>query len=193
VRQTIRALRPAIMAGLLLGWGPAAAWAQAQGKTFKATASVKTAGGAQLTAPVTVVVTRMTSDAERASVAEALKKGGTAAVVECLKAMPDAGYIEVGQRRTTLKYAYARPMSGGRLVTVVAPTPIVHLGEGLPDAKPKAGFDLALAILEIKGSGPGTGELAPAATVKFSETHGIQTQDYGAETVLLKDVQQVKK
>jgi hypothetical protein len=193
VSHTIRALRPAIMAGLLLGWGPSASWAEAQGKTFKATASVKTAGGAQLTAPVTVVVTRMTADAERASVADALKKGGTAAVVESLKAMPDAGYIEVGQRRTTLKYAYARPMGGGRLVTVVAPTPIVHLGEGLPDAKPKAGFDLALAILEIKDSGPGTGELAPAATVKFSETHGIQTQDYGAETVLLKDVQQVKK
>jgi hypothetical protein len=188
------------MAGLLLlGWGPAVSWAQAQGKnqarekTFKATASVKTAGGAQLTAPVTVVVTRMTADAERASVADALKKGGTAAVVESLKAMPDAGYIEVGQHRTTLKYAYARPMSGGRLITVVAPTPIVHLGEGLPDAKPKAGFDLALAILEVKDSGPGTGELAPAATVKFSETHGIQTQDYGAETVLLNDVQQVKK
>ena len=191
--HTIRALRPAIMTGLLLGWGPAGSWAQAQGETFKATASVKTAAGAQLTAPVTVVVSRMTTDAERATVGDALKKGGTAAVVQSLNAMGDAGYIEVGARRTTLKYAYARPVGGGRLITVVAPTPIAHLGEGLPDAKPKAGFDLALAILEVKAAGPGTGELAPAATVKFSETHGIQTQDYGAETVLLNDVQQVNK
>ena len=109
-----------------------------------------------MTAPVTIVVTRMTTDQERATVVDALKKGGTPAVVQALKALKDAGYIEVGERRTTVKYAYVRPLGGGRLITVIAPTPIAHLGSDLPDAKPKAGFDLALALLEVMDSGPGT-------------------------------------
>ena len=164
----------------------------AQGETFSATASVKTAGGTQVTAPVLVVVTRPTTDAERAKVVDALKKGGTAAVVQALKAMPDAGYIEVGGTKTTVKYAYIRPTSGGRLVTVVAPAPIAHLGAGLPDAQPKAGFDLALAALEVKDAGAGSGELAPAAKVKLNDAGALQTEDYGATAVMLSNVR-VKK
>ena len=46
MRHTIHVLRTAVVAGLLLGWSPAAAWAQAQtqvqSETFTATASLKT-------------------------------------------------------------------------------------------------------------------------------------------------------
>ena len=189
--QAIHKLRLAVVVGLLLGWSPALQ-AQAQGETFTATASVKSAAGAEVTAPVTIVVTRLTTDKERATVVDALKKGGTPGAVQSLKAMPDAGYIEVGQQRTPIKYAYARPMGGGRLITVIAPAPIVHLGAGLPDAQPKAGFDLALAVLEVKESGAGSGELAPAATAKLNDTGGIQTQDYGVDVVRLTNVQAKK-
>jgi hypothetical protein len=190
--HTIHVLRLTLVAGLLLGWSPAASRAQAQGETFTATASLKTGAGAQMTAPVTIVVTRLTTDTERATVVEALKKGGTAGVVQSLKAMGDVGYIEVGERRTPVKYAHVRPTSGGRLITVIAPTPIAHLGAGLPEAKPKAGFDLALAILEVNASGAGSGELAPAATIKLDDKGAIQTQDYGAEAVRLTSVQAKK-
>ena len=140
--RTMSVLRMAMVTGLMLGWYPTSS-AQGQAQTFTATASLKTGAGVEMTAPVTIVITRMTSDKERDAVVDALKKGETPAVVTSLKGMPDAGYIEVGERRTTLKYAYARPMGGGRLITVIAPTPIAHLGSGLPDAQPKAGFDLA--------------------------------------------------
>jgi hypothetical protein len=196
--QTIHTLRTAIVAaGLLLGGGIAAPWAQTSspaqgGETFTATASVKTRAGTQMTAPVTIVITRMTTDQERASVGEALKKGGATAVVQALKAMKDAGYIEIGERRTTLKYAYARSLGSGRLVTVVAPTPIAYLGADVPDAKPKSGFDLALALLEFNEAGAGDGELAPAATIKLNADGAIQTQDYGAEAVRLTDVRAKK-
>jgi hypothetical protein len=189
--RTMSVLRLAMVTGLMLGWYPTSS-AQGQGQTFTAMASLKTRAGAEMTAPVTIVITRMTSDKERDAVVEALKKGETPAVVTSLKGMPDAGYIEVGERRTTLKYAYARPMGGGRLITVIAPTPIAHLGSGLPDAQPKAGFDLALALLDVKDSGAGSGELAPAATIKVNETGAIQTKDYGAETVRLTNVQAKK-
>ena len=187
MRYTIQRLA-VVVTGVLLASAPFASAVHAQGETFVATASVKTQTGSVATAPVTVVITRPTSEAERTSVGAALKKGGTAAVVAALKAMPDAGYIEVGGRKTTLKYAFVRPMAGGRLITVVAPTPIVHLGAGLPDAPSKAGFDLALALLQVKAEGEGDGELVPAGTVKINENGAIQTQDYASEIVRLNKV-----
>ena len=42
-------------------------------------------------------------------------------------------------------------------------TAIAHLGAGLPDAKPKEGYDFAVLDLEI-GPGGGSGTLTPAAT-----------------------------
>jgi hypothetical protein len=185
-------LRLAMAAALFLGCSPAASWAQAQAETFTATASLKTRTGAQTTAPVTIVLTRLTTDKERDTVVDSLKKGGTSGVVQSLKAMGDAGYIEVGGRRTPVKYAYVRPVGGDRLITVIAPAPIAYLGADLPEAKPKAGFDLALAILQVKDGGAGFGELAPAATVRVNDTGAIQTQDYGAEAVRLTNVQAKK-
>ena len=121
-----------------------------------------------------------------------VESGGMAAAVKALKSKPNIGYIDVGKKRTPLKYVYQRPMSGGRLITVIASEPIAHLGAGLPEAKPKAGFDLALAVLDLKDAGAGSGELAPAATIKVSDTGALQTQDYGAEAVHLTNVQAKK-
>jgi hypothetical protein len=151
----------------------------------------QTAAGATMTAPVTVVITRKTSD--QSGVCDGcVEKERNRGVVQSLKGLADAGYIEIGDRRTPIKYAYVRPTDGGRLVTVVAPTPILHVGAGLPDAQPKAGFDLALAALDVKTAGAGSGELATAATVKVNDAGALQTQDYGAETIRLTNVQ-VKK
>ena len=175
---------------LAVGIAPAVS-AQAPGETFVATASVRGPSGTK-TAPVTIVLTRFTTDQERTTVGDALKSGGTPAVVQRLKAMDDVGYIQVGERRSPLKYAYARSTGAGRLVTVISPSPLAYLGEGLPDAKPKAGFDLALALLDLPATGSGTGELVPAAKVKLTDAGAIETQDYGADVVRLTDAR-VKK
>jgi hypothetical protein len=186
--QTIRTLRVAVLVGGLIGLGVAPSWAQSKAETFTATGSVQTKGGAKVTVPVTVTLTGMTTDAQRDAVVAALKKGGTDAVVAALKGMSDVGSIQVGERKTVAKYAYARPTSGGRIVTVIAPTPIAHLGAGLPDAAPKTGFDLSIVVLEVQDAGAGNGELVPAATLKVTETGAIQTKDYGAEAVQLTNV-----
>jgi hypothetical protein len=45
---------------------------------------------------------------------------------------------------------------------------------GVPDAKPNAGFDVALATFEVDAAGTGTtGDLAPAATVKTDANNAI--------------------
>ncbi len=189
--EKTRWLAVALVVPALAGWMAPAPRAQAPGETFVATASVQGASGTK-TAPVTIVLTRFTTDQERTTVVDALKTGGTPAVVERLRAMEDVGHIDVGERRSPLKYVYARSTGAGRLITVISPSPLGYLSEGLVHEKPRAGFDLALALLDLPNTGTGTGELAPAAKVKLSASGAIETEDYGAEVVRLTEAQ-VKK
>ena len=155
------------------------------GATYTATANVKTAAGASVTAPVTVTVTRWTTDAERTKVLDALKAGGSA-LKTTLDAMPSAGTIEVGGRKTTLRFARTLNTAGGKLVTLVASEPIIYLGAGAPEAKPKAGYDFSFATFEVDAAGKGTaGDLAPAAKLKVGQNDAVVVDDYGAEAVRL--------
>jgi hypothetical protein len=164
--------------------------AQAVAETYTATAAVKGPQG-EVTAPVVVVIERYTTDAERSKALEALKAGGTAALRQALETMPAIGHIEAGKRQSPLKYAYARPVGGGRLITVISDKPIAYLGEKLPNPKPKAGYDLAFALLNMPASGKGSGELGPAVKVRI-DAGAIVTEDYASEVVRLTDIERKK-
>ena len=163
--------------------------AMTQQETFTATASMKTAGGTQVSAPVTVTVNSYTTGAERDALLAAVKKGGTAAAREWMKGRPSAGTIQVGGRSVDIKYAYRTPMGAGSLITVGAGEPLVLVGAGMPGAKPATGYDLALLLLQLPGSGPGTGELSPATKVRIDDKGAIVTEDFNsAELVRLTGV-----
>jgi hypothetical protein len=164
--------------------------AQAAAETYSATATVKGPQGT-MTAPVIVVIERYTTDAERSAAVDALKAGGTAALRQALEKLPAIGHIDVGQRQNPIKYAYARPVGSGRMVTVISDKPIGYLGEKLPNPKPKAGYDVAFALLNLPASGKGSGELGPAAKAKI-EAGAVVTEDYGAEVVMLTDIERKK-
>jgi hypothetical protein len=165
------------------------ATAAAQGAaTVTAVASVKGAGGADASAPFTLVVTRFATDDERDALMAVVRKGGTAAAREILAARADVGTIQLGGRHTAVKYAYRRETGAGRLITAITAEPIAFVGAGLPDAKPKAGWDLGLVLLEVPASGSGRGELAPAAKVRVTDQGAIVTEDYGAAIVELTKV-----
>jgi hypothetical protein len=159
----------------------AAAQSQAP-ETISATATVKR-GGASLTAPVTVTVDKYATEAEVAAVRKA-GASGSEALRKALSGMPDAGSIQIGERRTPLKFAVSRSTGSGRLVTVLTAEPIIHLGAGLPAAKPVTGFDVAIGMLVVDAGG-GSGELAPAAKVGLDKDGAIVIEDYGHTVVWL--------
>jgi hypothetical protein len=159
-----------------------------QVQTITASAAVKSAGGVGATAPLTVTVRKLTTDAERDELMAALKAGGTPSARALLVTRGDVGTVQLGGRQTAIKYAYARDTGSGQLMTVVTAEPIVFLGGGLPDAKSKAGYDLGLVLLEYAGSAPGHGELVPATKIRVDGQGAIVTEDYSADVVKLTNV-----
>ncbi len=75
----------------------------AQSETFTATASIKTAGGAAASAPVTIVVDRKMPQAEADKFLAAFKSGGTAALRKALTGVAPTGSVtsrrRIGRRR----------------------------------------------------------------------------------------------
>ena len=175
-----------IVLGVMLGAITAHAWQKTE--TITADASVKSAAGVQATAPVVVVIKRYATDAERDALLASLKKGGTAAARQVLSKGEDAGSVQIGGRETPIKYAYSRSTGSGRLITVVTAEPIVFIGAGLPGAKPTAGYDLGLVLLDTAATGPGRGELVPATKIRVNAEGGIVTEDYSGEVVSLSNV-----
>ena len=157
--------------------------AQAPLDTFTGTASLEK-GAAQASAPFKVTVTRYASMRERDELLAAVRKDGNAGARKLLETAKDAGVIELGEQRVAIKFASQRPTASGRLITVVTATPMMFVGGAAPNAKPRPGFDLALALLDLQESG-GMGELAPAAKIGVTHDGAIVTEDYGATVIWL--------
>ena len=153
-------------------------------ETFTATASV-VRGEARASAPITITITRYSSGDDRAAVLAALRDGGPAGARKALSALGDVGVIEMGGRRTAIKFAAARPMSAGSLVTVLTAEPIAFLGAGIPGAPQREGYDVAVAMLDVRDDGAGLGELAPAAKVGLDGEGALLVHDYGSTVVWL--------
>jgi hypothetical protein len=169
-----------------------AAHAQAGGETFSATAAVKTKGDAAANAPVTIVVDRKMSQAEADKFLAAFKSGGAEALRKALAGVAPTGSVQLGAgAKTPTRLTLERTTEKGRLLTIVTDQPVLFLGAGVPDAKPKTGSDFAIIDLELDGKGGGSGTMAPAA--KVGVTQGVfVVSDYGMEMVKLTNVKKVK-
>jgi hypothetical protein len=73
---------------------------------------------------------------------------------------------------------------------MVTDAPILHLGKGLPDAKPTQGFDFAVLDLEVSAGG-GSGTLTPAAKVTV-KGGAFVVEGYSTEPLRLTSVKASK-
>jgi hypothetical protein len=191
MRFRVATLAKAALAAATLALLAPASFGQTGSETFTATASVKSEVKSG-TAPVRIRIQEYSDTADRDAAMSALKAGGSPALRDALSKMKIRGSLEVGDMKAPIRYAFSRPTGAGRIVTVVTAEPIRHLGGGLPDAKPTAGYDLAVALLILEGSPDDHGELSPAAKVKLDETGAIVIDDYGVVKVWLKGVTKAK-
>lgn len=158
--------------------------------TFTAMASVKTpsASGSR---PVTIRIDRFVPDADRDALLATVKAHKPGETLRALTSREDIGYIQVGDKRVPIKFAYARPVGDGRMITVMTAQPILFFSAD-GKTKPKEGFDLGLALLVLDARDTGEGELAPAAKVAINKDGAIVTEEYGSEMVRLEKIARVK-
>jgi hypothetical protein len=165
---------------------PAApSYKQTAPETFRANAQA-TSGGGGVAAALTFRVEAYTPDADRERLLAALASGGSAAFVEALKKEKAVGYVEAGDRKVTIRYARMQAAANDkRRVVLVTDAPVYFVGGGALDAKPTAGFDVAVVEFEVDIVGLGSGTMAMAAKVKPGGPAGVQIDDYAQQPVKL--------
>ena len=157
-------------------------------ETFSARAHVGT-DAANADVYLTIRVEKYTPEKEREAVLKALQTGGSAAFLEALHKSPVAGQLDTGKQTFPIRWARdTRDEKGGRVITLVTDKPVYFVGAGVPGAKPRAGYDVAVIQLKMDPAGVGQGTMAAAARVKPGEPEGVQVDDYGSEPVKLMSV-----
>jgi hypothetical protein len=177
---------------VVVAGGSATTDAQKGAETFTATATVKTAGGATTSAPVTIVIDRTMPQGEADRLVAAFRTGGEAALRKALVGVPPTGSIRLGEGMPTpTRLTVERLTDKGRLLTIVADQPIVFLGSGRPGVSTTKGYDFAVADIEVDRTGNGAGTLSPAAKVALKDGAFV-VEDYGAELVRLSGINRVR-
>ena len=166
--------------------------AQTTGEVFTATAAIKTAGGASATAPVTIEVTRKMSQPEAEAMTNAFVNGGAAGLRKALETIATTGSIQIGSGKPTpTRLTLERQTDRGRMLTIVTDRPLLFLGAGLPDAKPKAGYDFGIIDVIVDPTGSGTGTMSTAAKVTVRQGVFV-VDDYSGELVRLDRVTKLR-
>lgn len=153
-------------------------------ETFTASAQVL-GNNAGSSAQVTIQINQYTSEKDRTTIQEALRIGGYQGFLPALRSAPDVGYVEMNGRKVTARWARQQPTEKGRTISIVTDAPIFFVGGGNVDAKPRAGFEVAVIQLDVDSIGLGTGSMAAAARVRPGGPTGVQIDDYAEAPVKL--------
>jgi len=157
-------------------------------ESFRANGQITGVAGGAATEMV-FKIDKYTADAEHDALAKTLKDGGNAAFLAALKKAPKVGAITIGQRTIDIRWARTRPEgTDHRRVAFVTDQPVFFAGAGAVDAKPTAGYDLAVVEFTIDSVGLGSGTMAPAAKVKAGGPTGVEVDDYSGKRVTLMTV-----
>jgi hypothetical protein len=154
-------------------------------EVFNATAEVKNATGA-ISGTVEVRITRYTPDFDRTAVESALRHGGYPGFLTTLRKTPEVGQIVLGGGEPyAIRYAREQVEADGRTLVLVTDKPVFFLGGARSDAKPRAGYEVAVIRLQVDKTGRGSGTLAAAARVRPAGGGGVILDDYADKPIAL--------
>jgi len=157
-------------------------------ETFVAKAETRSGATGVASAPVTIHVDRYTPEADLKMMQEALRTGGYPGFLTALRKAPVVGHVEVGDRKIPVRWSRQVPDGANRTISFVTDAPIFFVGGGNPNAKPKAGYELAVLQLKMDSSGIGEGTMAAAARVKPGGETGVVIDQYADQPIKLVSV-----
>lgn len=159
-------------------------------ETFSANFNVATSD-ASAAGIATIQIDEYTPDSDREAMRTALKTGGQAALLKALRAAPRAGSLTVAGKTAVIRWAQQVP-SGTykRTITIVTDEPVFFAGGALADAKPRAGYDVAVVRFDIDDGGytANAGTMAAAANIKLDAAGNVDIGDYASTPIKLVSV-----
>jgi hypothetical protein len=157
------------------------AWAA---DVYQGDVKFKNKAGKQVTAKLTVTLERAMPDEERLAVGQKVKADPDSAK-SVLAAQPQLGVIEAGDKRVPIRFASGYALDEGQNLIVLSDEPMGFLGGS---NKSKKGFDLTYAMISVKASGEGKGEIRPAARIKWMESGAPAPVGYDNQIVWIENV-----
>jgi hypothetical protein len=182
---SISALFVAVALAAAAAPAPAQSYKNTAPESFRANAQA-TSSGAGVAGQLIFTIDAYTPEADRAPLLAALASGGSAGFVEALKKAKAVGSLQVNDLKVAIRYARMQATAnGGRRIVLVTDAPVYFVGGGALNAKPKEGYDVALAEFEVDVVGLGSGTIAAAAKVKAGGPAGVQIDDYAEKPIKL--------
>jgi len=159
-------------------------------ETFHVTATASATGAAtgDLSVPMTIRIDRYTREHARTAMIDGMKRNGYPGFLQALRDAPIAGSLQVANQKFTIRWAHSEPDGEHRTVTIVTDKPVYFVGLGRPNAKPTAGYEVAVVKLNVDQNGTGDGEMAAAARVKPRGTDAVQVDNYADAPLKLRIV-----
>jgi len=178
-----------IVFSLLVPQKPGSARRPTAPETFRASARVTNQAGLSGAAYVDIHIDKYSADKDRDAMLATFKSGGYPALVDALRKAPQVGTVKVGT--DTFVVRWAREQRSGenkRTISVVTDKPMLFVGGGNVNAKPREGYDLAIIQFDIDDAGVGQGTMAAAAKVKPGGPNGLQVDDYADQPIKLVNI-----
>lgn len=158
-------------------------------ESFRATAKVANEAGLAGAAFVDVQIDKYTPDAERDALVSTFKSGGLPALVTALRKAPAMGSIKMGTDTVVVRFAREqRSSETRRTITIVGDHPMLFVGGGAVNAKPREGYDLTVVQIDIDDAGVGQGKMAAAAKIKPGGSNGLELDDYAEQPINLVNI-----
>ena len=127
-------------------------------------------------------IDRYTEDRDREKLIAALHRNGYQAFLPVFRKVPVVGWVQIKEQKWDLRWARQEPLNAGQTVTVATDQPIYFVGGGNVEAKPRAGFEMAVIRLDVDTIGMGKGTFAAAARVKPSaDGQNVEVEDYAGQ------------
>lgn len=175
-----------IMFAFLVPQKPGAVRRPTAPETFRAQAKAASDAGLAGAAYVDIHIDKYLPDAERDAMLATLKSGGYAALLDAIKKAPAIGTVKVGTETFVVRWArQQRSGENRRTISIVTDKPMLFVGGGQANAKPREGYDIAVVQFDMDDAGVGSGTMAAAAKIKPGGPNGFQIDDYADQPIKL--------
>jgi hypothetical protein len=87
-----------------------------------------------------------------------------------------------------IRYAREKAEGPGRSIVLVTDRPVFFVGAARADAKPRAGYEVAVVQLVVDATGRGKGTMAAAARVRPDGDGGVLLDDYAETPIVVSNV-----